>query len=89
MKPKESSPQSADMFRHRFDEVINMARPLVKLLQLLDWSVFEQKLAGYFPSDKGRPGCERRLRLLCAVPGRIVTAESNYLKGGYKIDKDK
>jgi len=34
---------------------INMTHPLVKLAQLIDWSVFEREWAAHFPSNKGRP----------------------------------
>jgi len=61
MKPKESYPQSAELFRHRLDEVINMNHPLAKLAQLIDWSVFEREWSGYFPSNKGRPASSGRL----------------------------
>ena len=62
MNPKESYPQSAELFRHWLDEVINMNHPLAKLARLIDWSVFEREWSGYFPSNKGRP----------ASPGRLV-----------------
>ena len=52
MKPKETHPQSAELFWHCLDEVINMGHPLVKLVQLIDWSVFEREWSGYFPSKK-------------------------------------
>jgi IS5 family transposase len=49
------------MFRHRLDEILNMSHPLMKLTQLIDWSVFEQKWSLYFPSGKGRPATSGRL----------------------------
>jgi len=61
MKPKELSPQSSDLFRYRLDEIINMTHPLVKLAQLIDWSVFEREWAVHFPSNKGRPASSARL----------------------------
>jgi len=61
MKPRESSLQSSDLFRHRLDEIINMTHPLVKLAQLIDWSVFEREWAAHFPSNKGRPASSGRL----------------------------
>ena len=61
MKPKERNPQSAELFRHRLDEIINMGHALVKLAQLIDWSVFEREWGGYFPSGKGRPASSGRL----------------------------
>ena len=62
MKPKETYPKSSELFAHRLDEIINMNHPLVKLAQLIDWTVFEREWAGHFPSKKGRP----------ATPGRMV-----------------
>jgi IS5 family transposase len=50
MKPKETPPQSDELFRHRLDEIIKMTHPLVKLSHLIDWSVFEREWAQYFPS---------------------------------------
>lgn len=61
MKPKERSPQSAELFRSRLDEILNMEHALVKLARLIDWSVFEREWAGYFPGKTGRPASSGRL----------------------------
>jgi IS5 family transposase len=61
MKPKETYPQSADLFRCRLDEIINMEHVLVKLARLIDGSVFAREWSGYFPSKKGRPARSGRL----------------------------
>src|SRR5215469_2718675 len=61
MKPKETYPKSSELFAHRLDEIINMNHPLVKLAQLIDWSVFEREWAGHFPSKTGRPATSGRM----------------------------
>jgi IS5 family transposase len=61
MKPKAKVSQSAKLFEHRLDEIINMNHSLVKLAQVIDWSVFEREWAGYFPSKRGRPATAARM----------------------------
>jgi IS5 family transposase len=61
MKPKAPPVQSEKLFEHRLDEIINMDHSLVKLSQLIDWSVFEREWAGYFPSKRGRPATPARM----------------------------
>lgn len=48
-------------FRQPLVEPINGKHPLVKLAELIDWSVFETRWAEYFPSRTGRPATSPRL----------------------------
>lgn len=50
---------------------------LVKLAALIDWEVFEQEWAGFFPSGKGRP----------ATPPRLV-AGLLYLQHAYRLSDE-
>ena len=42
-------------------DLINLDHPLVKLADLIDWSVFEKEWSGFFPSKTGRPATPPRL----------------------------
>src|SRR5471032_2279413 len=53
--------QSADMFRQRLDELVNLNHPLAQLATHIDWNVFEREWAGHFPSSRGRPATSTRL----------------------------
>jgi len=57
---KESA--SADLFRHRLENIINMRHELVKLAQRIDWSQLDDQLAVYY-SAEGRPGLSIRLMI--------------------------
>src|SRR5471032_3006769 len=61
MGPKPAGSQSADMFRQRLDELVNLKHPLAPLSTHIDWSVFEREWAGHFPSSRGRPATSTRL----------------------------
>ena len=61
MGPKPAGSQSADMFRQRLDELVNLKHPLAQLATHIDWSVFEREWAGHFPSSRGRPATSTRL----------------------------
>jgi len=61
MGPKPAGSQSADMFRQRLDELVNLKHPLAQLSTHIDWSVFEREWAGHFPSSRGRPATSTRL----------------------------
>lgn len=43
-------PQTAELFRPRLDELINMKHPLVKLVALIDWAEIERTFAVSFTS---------------------------------------
>ena len=61
MGPKPSPPQTAELFRPRLDEQINMKHPLVKLAALIDWAEIERTFAVSFTSGRGRPALPPRL----------------------------
>ena len=61
MGPKPSQPQTAELFRPRLDEQINMKHPLVRLAALIDWGEIERTFAASFTSMRGRPVLPPRL----------------------------
>ena len=61
MGPKPSQPQTAELFRRRLDEQINMKPPLVRLAGLIDWDEIERTFAVSFTSGRGRPALAPRL----------------------------
>ncbi|MDH2235036.1 transposase, partial [Pigmentiphaga sp. GD03639] len=61
MGPKPSQPQTAELFRPRLDEQINMQHPLVRLAALIDWAEIERTFALSFTSGRGRPALAPRL----------------------------
>lgn len=61
MDPKGKHPSIGDLFKQPLAELINIKHPLVKLAELIDWSVFETRWAEYFPSRTRRPASSPRL----------------------------
>jgi len=61
MGPKPSQPQTAELFRPRLDEQINMKHSLVRLAALIDWAEIERTFAVSFTSGRGRPALPPRL----------------------------
>ena len=61
MGPKGKNPATGDLFQQPLAELINLKHPLVKLAELIDWSVFETRWAEFFPSRTGRPASSPRL----------------------------
>ena len=61
MGPKPAQPQTAELFRPRLDEQINMKHPLVRLAGLIDWAQIERTFAVSFTSGRGRPALPPRL----------------------------
>ena len=61
MGPKDKHPSTGDLFQQPLAELINLKHPLVKLAELIDWSVFETRWAEFFPSKTGRPASSPRL----------------------------
>ena len=49
MGPKGKHPTTGDLFQQHLAELINLKHPLVKLAELIDWSVFETRWAEFFP----------------------------------------
>lgn len=61
MGPKGKHPSTGELFQQPLSELINLQHPLVKLADLIDWSVFEIRWAVFFPSPTGRPASSPRL----------------------------
>lgn len=61
MGPKGRHPSTGDLFRQPLIELINVKHPLVKLAELIDWSIFETRWSAFFPSKTGRPATSPRL----------------------------
>ena len=61
MGPKPVLPQTAELFRQRLDEQINMRHPLVRLAGFIDWEEIEASFAAHFVSSVGRPALRPRL----------------------------
>lgn len=61
MKPHTRTAQTAEMFRPRLDEQLNMKHPLIRLAGLIDWELIEHHFAGHFTSGRGRPALPPRL----------------------------
>lgn len=61
MRPKPTQPQTAELFRPRLDEQLNMRHPLVRLAGLMDWEQIERHFASHFTSGRGRPALPPRL----------------------------
>ncbi len=51
MGPKGKHPSTGDLFQQPLAELINLKHPLVKLAELIDWSVFETRWAEYQPGN--------------------------------------
>ncbi|MFT3721024.1 IS5 family transposase [Pseudorhodoferax sp.] len=56
-----SASQTAELFRPRLDEQINMRHPLVRLAALIDWAEIERTFAVSFTCGRGRPALPARL----------------------------
>ena len=61
MGPKGKHPSTGDLFRQPLLELINEKHPLVRLSELIDWSIFETRWSAFFPSKTGRPATPPRL----------------------------
>ena len=61
MKPRTRTAQTAEMFRPRLDEQLNMKHPLIRLAGLMDWELIEHHFARHFTSGRGRPALPPRL----------------------------
>lgn len=61
MKPKNKNlSKTADLFRSRLDNILNLRHELVLLTNSIDWNFLENKVAPFY-SDEGRPGIPARL----------------------------
>lgn len=61
MGPKPSQLQTAELFRPRLDEQLNMKHPLIRLAVLIDWVEIERMFVVSFTSGRGRPALPPRL----------------------------
>jgi len=60
MRPKQhATTGSADLFRARLDQIINMKHELVQLSAKIDWAWIDGEIAPLY-SENGRPGIETR-----------------------------
>ena len=63
MRPKKHETSgSADLFRARLEQIINMKHELVQLAGKIDWDWIDGEIAPLY-SDKGRPGIETRFMI--------------------------
>ncbi len=62
MKPKPTvrTPQK-ELFRIELVSLVDMAHPLVKLGEKIEWQVFEDQLGKTFDAKTGAPGINTRL----------------------------
>jgi len=63
MKPRKrrKGPVQSSLIKVLLKDIISDAHPLVKLADLVEWEVFEEKLGPTFCEDNGRPGLSIRL----------------------------
>ena len=61
MGPKSRYPSTGELFQQPLTELINLNHQLVKLAELIDWSIFETRWSDFFPSKTGRPASSPRL----------------------------
>lgn len=61
MRQRTRLPEQEDLLRPRLVEMIDPRHELVKLAALIDWGVFKQEWAVFFPSGKGRLATDPRL----------------------------
>ena len=61
MGPKPRTPSDNELLRPRLDEQIDLAHPLVRLAELIDWEAIEGSFGAHFASSRGRPALSPRL----------------------------
>jgi IS5 family transposase len=63
MRPKKhATTNSGDLFRARFDQIINLKHALAQLAEKVDWDWIDGEIAPLY-SAKGRPGIETRFAI--------------------------
>ena len=91
MGPKGIHPSTGDLFRQPLLELINEKHPLVRLSELIDWSIFETRWSVFFSSKTGRPATPSRLvaGLLYTLPEAVeqVSILTDRLPEGIFVDK--
>ena len=61
MRPKQPKPTAADLFRMRFDNLLDQRHELVQLGALIDWNRFDEAFGPLYRDKIGRPGLPTRL----------------------------
>jgi len=61
MGPKPRMPSESQPLRPRLDEQIDLAHPLARLAELIDWGEIEHSFGAHFVSVRGRPALSPRL----------------------------
>src|SRR5690606_24316085 len=56
-----------DLLRSRLDQILDMAHPLVKLGETIDWHFLEERLGEVYDDDPGRPPLPTRLMAGLAI----------------------
>ena len=77
MQPKSSSVDQGDLFRSRLDQILNRQRPLYRLADSIDWSLFDREFGPLYVENFGRPGLP--IRLLVGL---------HYLKHAYNVSDE-
>ncbi len=78
MRPKKQDDNQLRLFQSRLAQMIDMAHPLVRVADRINWQLLEKKLGEVFIPDKGRP----------ALPTRLM-AGLHYLKGMYALSDER
>ncbi|MBN1556077.1 MAG: hypothetical protein JXA11_15145 [Phycisphaerae bacterium] len=60
MKPKRQPRDTFELFRSRFDPILNPDHELIRLAQQIDGPRFETAFADYYSPDMGAPGKDRK-----------------------------
>lgn len=61
MRPKQPKPTDVDLFRMRFDNLLDQRHELVRLGALIDWNRFDEAFGSLYRDKIGRPGLPTRL----------------------------
>ena len=56
MRPTQPKPTDADLFRMRFDNLLDQRHELVRLGALIDWNRFDEAFGPLYRDKIGRPG---------------------------------
>lgn len=67
MGPIGRHPSTGELFLQPLTELINRKHPLVKLADLIDWSLFDARWSAFFPSKTGRPATATAPRLVAGL----------------------
>ena len=56
-----SDPRQDELFKVFLKDLVDLAHPLVRLAEQVDWKQFEEALAAVFADEQGRPSADVRL----------------------------